>query len=116
MLKRDPLHLARWNMWWLRMERLANTEERARKAEINRQVAANKMRKFLGNTCMTPDKKKRNGNHICTAHTESTGKRQQLSNTNAESPAKRIITPISVKLREGTNLGISSGDNDKRVA
>jgi tRNA nucleotidyltransferase/poly(A) polymerase len=153
MLKRDPLHLAWWNMWWLRMERVANSEEKARTTEINRQVAANKMRKFLDNTCMTPDKKKRNGNHICTTHTESARKRQQLSNTYAESPAKkmrlnnfttalqfwvrgaennenisrkpddviqvrnqRIITPISVKLRDGTDLGISSGDNDERVA
>ena len=90
MLKRDPLHLAWWNMWWLRMERVANAEEKARMAEIDRQVAANNMRKFLDNTCMTPDNKKRNGNHICTTHTESARKRQQLSITHAESPAKKL--------------------------
>jgi hypothetical protein len=153
MLKRDPLHLAWWTIWWLRMERMAITEERARNDEKCRQVASKSLKKFLSYSCMTPE----NGNskYLSTAKPESasTSKRQPLRETHAGSPAKkirlqnfttalqfwvrgtendanistqpdnviqvrnqRIIDPISVKLKDGTNLEISPGDNDVIVA
>ena len=73
-LKGDPLNLAWWSMWWLRMERVASMEEKSSKQERNRQAAASNLRKFLNHTCMTPDKKERIGNHLCTAQPESTEK------------------------------------------
>ena len=51
-LKKDPLHLAWWNMWWLRMERVAILEEKSKKDEKCRQVAVNSLKKFQCNTCM----------------------------------------------------------------
>ena len=78
-LKKDPLHLAWWNMWWFRMERVAIMEER----EQEKMKYADKSLK-----CMAPDK--RNVNHICTARPESTGKGLPLSDTHARSPAKKL--------------------------